>query len=181
MDEAQKSKSWWQSVPVILTALGTILAATATLVGTIDKTGWFGSASASAKPEGKVAPSLEPPAKPLPSTFTREFRLAKGGGTPETQRSPQLDERVEFETAGELRMKFQLHPGACSQIRLSVLLDDKLIKETDFFDEDTGTLNLGPVPSGRHTLTLSPEGRVGGCNGGTLGAWGGTLTLHVSA
>jgi len=173
MEGVEKSRSWWQSVPVVLTAAATILGSTAALVANVDKAGWFATPKSDIKVDKLAAVAA-------PSIFTREFRVARGGGTPDTQHSPQLDESVEFETAGELQMRFQVASRACSQIRLGVLVDNKLVKETMFFDEDTGMLNLGPVSPGKHTLTLRPEGRINGCNSGTLESWGGTLTLQVS-
>src|SRR5919197_1068283 len=80
--------------------------------------------------------------KPPPSTITKEFRILKGGGTLGTQHSPQLDEEVDFETVGDLRMNFLFTNKACSELRLSIFLDGKLLKQTGFFDEKTGILDL---------------------------------------
>jgi hypothetical protein len=180
MDEAQKSKgSWWQTIPGILTAAGTTFAAIATLVGALHQAGWLGGSN---KPAGNTPQSREESStKPPPSTITKEFRILKGGGTLGTQHSPQLDEEVDFETAGDLRMNFLFTNKACSELRLSIFLDGKLLKQTGFFDEKTGILDLGPVSSGKHTLKLSPKGRVGGCNTGHLESWGGTLIFYISA
>lgn len=65
-------------------------------------------------------------------------------------------------------MDFQLTNKACSEIRLRIFLDGKLLKQTDFFDEKMGILDLGPVSSGKHTLRLSPED---GLVGVTLAIW----------
>lgn len=120
------------------------------------------------------------PAASRPTSTIRAVVL-KEGGTPGTQRSPQLDHQETFETAGGgLTMEFELSRGACSKARLHIFIDGKPVRQTEFFDDTTGLLDLGPVPGGKHTLTLSPEGQQGGCNSGTLGSWGGTLTLHVS-
>lgn len=108
-------------------------------------------------------------------------QVVKDGGTPGTQRSPQLDHQETFETTGALRIEFQLSRGACSKARFHIFIDGVLVRQTEFIDDTTGVLDLGPLSAGRHTLKLSPEGLAGGCNSGTLGSWGGTLTLHVGA
>lgn len=81
-------------------------------------------------------------------------------------------------------------PGrACSDIRLHILIDSLEVHVTDWLGYegripslplDTGCLDFSPVAIGQHTLTLSPEGRVGGCNHGTLLNWGGTLWVTTS-
>ncbi len=110
---------------------------------------------------------------------TIESIVEKHGGNPVTQRSSQIDHQLDFETTGALKMEFEFNRGSCSKAKLHIFIDGKLVKQTEFFDDTTGVLDLGPVPSGRHTLTLSPEGLEDGCNVGTLGSWGGTLTLQV--
>ena len=107
--------------------------------------------------------------------------IYKSGGELGTQRSKPLDNEVDFETGGELRIRFDLSDRACSEIRLYIFLDGSLIKTSDYFSRSTGVINLGPVSSGSHTLVLSPEGRVGGCNEGHLMAWEGKLELHTSS
>ncbi len=78
-----------------------------------------------------------------------------------------------------LKLKFEGNDAACSDVKLRIFLDGKLIEETDFIIR-AKEIDLSPVSSGNHTLKLSPVGRLGGCNTGTLGAWGGKLTLYVS-
>ena len=130
--------------------------------------------------EGQV--KQETPAVVTSGTPTTiRSRVEKAGGTLGAQRSPQLDHQETFATTGALKMEFELSRGACSKARLHIFIDGKPVKQTDYFDDTTGILDLGPVTSGRHTLTLSPEGQEGGCNSGTLGSWGGTLTLHIDA
>ena len=131
-------------------------------------------------PPTTTTPDPVRPASPRPESTIRSF-VSKEGGTPGTQRSPQLDHQETFETTGALKMEFALSPGACSKARLHILVDGTLVRQTEFFDDTTGLLDLGPVSPGRHTLTLSPEGQSGGCNSGTLGSWGGTLTLRVGS
>ena len=76
---------------------------------------------------------------------------------------------------------------ACSDIVLHILWDGVEIYSTDRIGPvsgrlTTGSVDLGPLISrGAHTLTLSPEGVVGGCNTGALGGWAGKLIVHTSA
>ena len=136
-------------------------------------------------PARPAAPARQTTAPVVEASFPVESTLrslvVKEGGTPGTQRSPQLDHQETFATKGALKMEFEFGRGACSKARLHIFIDGKLVRQTDFIVETTGLLDLGPVSPGRHTLTLSPEGQEGGCNSGTLGSWGGTLTLHVGA
>jgi hypothetical protein len=165
--------SWRKSLLIAIT--------TAALV-VVGSAGWYLAQwlGGSNKPEGSAPqPRLESSTRSLPSTITK-VPILKDGGTPGTQHSPQLDQEVDFETAGDLRVDFQLTNKACSEIRLRIFLDGKPLKQTDFFDEKMGILDLGPVSSGKHTLKLSPEGRVGECNTGHLGSWSGTLMLYTS-
>lgn len=138
---------------------------------------------------GGDAQSAHPPTKPVTnetpvsarpeSTMTIKSVVLKDGGTSGTQRSSQLDHQETLQTTGTLKMEFELSRGACSKVRLHIFIDGKPVRQTEFIDDTTGLLDLGPVSSGRHTLTLSPEGQLGGCNSGTLGSWGGALTLQV--
>lgn len=135
----------------------------------------------STKNSPATKPPVEPPEKPPQTIIAKEFPVLKAGGTPGTQRSAQLDAEIVFETAGALRMEFLLSNMACSEIRLFIYLDETLVKTTDFFEKRTGDFDFGQVSPGKHRLKVSPEGRIGGCNVGHLGSWGGTLILYVSA
>lgn len=115
--------------------------------------------------------------------------FARSGGTPGTQRSPQLDFHIQVETTGVLQLQYYVRSTHCSSIRLYILVDgsEVLVTEwlgwpghTEYGPLDTGLLDLGPVTPGSHTLTLSPEGRVSGCNTGWLLEWGGTARILVS-
>jgi len=119
--------------------------------------------------------------------FIPDFRLS--GGTPGTQRSPQLDYSVTIETSETLQMQYFVRSTHSSSIRLHILVDGEEILVTDWLGWpghpefgflDTGLLDLGPVSSGVHNLILSPEGRVGGSNIGWLESWGGSLKILVS-
>lgn len=115
---------------------------------------------------------------------SQTYAIERCCGTPGTQRSPQLDFRVELTTTSVLRIKYDVPAIHCSDIRLHILVDERDVHVTEFIGPisgimTTGTLDLGPVVSGKHSLTLSPEGRVGGCNTGWFYNWFGTLVVST--
>jgi len=65
-------------------------------------------------------------------------------------------------------------------VRLHVTVDGRRRTVTPFFGQRSGRIEVGDVGDGSHQLRLQPEGLTGGCNAGTLGSWGGTLTLFVT-
>jgi hypothetical protein len=91
------------------------------------------------------------------------------------------------------RLKAQyVVPGHCSSVRVHVYIDGNLVQTTRWlgWDKatgsfaslplDSGMLDLGPVSSGVHHVSLQAEGQKGGCNGGSLGIWGGRLKIVSS-
>ena len=42
----------------------------------------------------------------------------------------------------------------------------------------TELIFIDSLAPGEHTLTLRPEGKVGGCNTAGIAAWGGTIQLY---
>ena len=127
------------------------------------------------------------PFKTIQANITNTYTFWKGVNT-SGQTSPLLDFSVNVITAGLLEMQYNVR-GHCSDLRLHILIDNSPVFTTDWLGYqgrvpalplDTGLLNLGPVTSGQHTLTLSPEGRVSGCNIGVLRSWAGTLEVTTS-
>jgi hypothetical protein len=132
------------------------------------------------------------PFKTIQANITNTYEFRKTGNTA-GQTSPLLDFSVDVLTAGLLEMQYFVNvtndniPGRhCSDVRLHILIDNSTVFTTDWLGYqgrvpalplDTGLINLGPVTPGLHTLTLSPEGRVSGCNQGLLWGWGGTLKI----
>ena len=43
----------------------------------------------------------------------------------------------------------------------------------------TGPISVNNVAAGNHTIELQAEGQTGGCDSGTLSAWGGTLSIQL--
>lgn len=165
---------FWATLPGIFTGVAAVIGALGSAVVALYQAGIFTQKNELRAASNPMALTV---ARPLEST--KEYRLGKGGGTPDTQHSPQLDEVVDFDAGGNVKMEFRLDNKACSKIRLNLSLDGRPLKQTDFFDERSGTLDLGQVSFGRHSLKLSPEGTKGGCNNGYLQSWGGTLTLYI--
>jgi hypothetical protein len=133
--------------------------------------------------------AIPPTATSEPILVTDQYDISLCCGDPGTQRSTPLDFTIPVETVGVLRIEFSAATDrlACSDIVLHILWDDVEIYSTERIGPvsgrlTTGSVDLGPLISrGSHTLTLSPEGVVGGCNTGALGGWAGQLIVHTSA
>ncbi|WP_295951387.1 hypothetical protein [Rhodoferax sp.] len=72
MDEDPKSKSWWNTLPGVLTAVAAVIAAVTALVSTLHQTGWIGAkapTSLSTATGTAVAstPTSTPPPNPTPA------------------------------------------------------------------------------------------------------------------
>ncbi len=123
-----------------------------------------------------------------PIVVANNYDISRCCGDPGTQRSEILDFTIPIETDGVLRIAYSAATDvlACSDIVLHILWDGVEIYSTERVGPGTGryttgSLDLSPLISrGTHTLTLSPEGVVGGCNSGTLGGWAGKLIVHTS-
>lgn len=91
---------------------------------------------------------------------------------------------VPVSTAGLLQAQFISNGvGTCSDVLIHFLVDGSEVAATGFvaIGGSSAVLNLGPVSSGQHVLGLQAEGRVGGCNSGTLGSWAGTAAITTQA
>lgn len=181
-EDKPQGSSWWQSMPGILTGVATATTALAGLVVALHTAGLLGSSGPPQEASGAntTAPQPESGTPGQQAVRTREITFEKSGGTANTQTSPQLDESVDFESSGSLKVKFEMQNGSCSSLRLHLYLEDQLVMETGYFDQTSGVLDLGEVPAGAHTLRVSPEGMEGKCNTGTLESWGGTLTMYLA-
>ncbi|HVE48454.1 MAG TPA: hypothetical protein VNG69_02415 [Casimicrobiaceae bacterium] len=90
---------------------------------------------------------------------------------------------VNVQTLGALQVEYTAAATHCSDVRIHFLVDGVERALSGFVTPGTSTgfFNVGPVSAGAHTVALQAEGRVGGCNTGVLGAWGGTTSITVSA
>lgn len=76
----------------------------------------------------------------------------------------------------------------CSDIRVHFYIDGLLQGSSEWVGYEgrniplplnTGVIALENLsPGAQHTLTLVPEGRVGGCNVGWINAWGGFIVVY---
>ncbi len=72
MDEDPKSKSWWNTLPGVLTAVAAVIAAVTALVSTLHQTGWIGAKASTSPPSSTQTtqsphsspPSASPPPAP---------------------------------------------------------------------------------------------------------------------
>ena len=72
--------------------------------------------------------------------------------------------------------------GHCSSLRVHVLLGGNEIGVTDFVEPTESTVLerfRAPIRRGSVVLGYQGEGRIGGCNSGQLGGWGGTVITTV--
>src|SRR4030095_2857105 len=86
-------------------------------------------------------------------------------------------------TSGVLQVSYTASAGHCSNVAAHFLVDGVELAVTPFLTpgQTSATFPLGPVSAGSHTLGVQGEGTVGGCNTGTLGAWGGSVQIAASA
>jgi hypothetical protein len=84
-------------------------------------------------------------------------------------------------TTGLLQLSYTASPGHCSDVRVRFFVDGVERGVTAFLTagQSSGAFDVGPVTPGTHTISLQGEGRVSGCNAGTLANWGGTAQAIV--
>lgn len=145
------------------------------------------SLEAGIRPTNALEVPLTGPEEPV--LVVNTYNISRCCGEPGTQRSETLDFTIQIKTDGVLRISYNAASDvlACSDIILHVLWDGVEIYTTEQIGPGSGKHSTGPldltplITRGTHTLTLSPEGIVGGCNSGTLGGWAGKLMVHTSA
>jgi len=129
---------------------------------------------------------VPPTVTPEPIIVTKNYSISNCCNS-SGQRSSAIDYSVTVNTLGTLKLEFTPDmPSSCSDIYLHILWDGEEIRQTGQLGPisgiaSTGLLNLSSsISGGKHTLTISPEGILGGCNGGILGGWAGTLKVQTS-
>lgn len=85
-------------------------------------------------------------------------------------------------TGGALLVEVVASPGHCSPIKVSIDVDGSHAYTSGILNagDSTTIQNFGPVAPGNHLIQVFGIGVLGGCNGGALGAWEGTLNVTVS-
>jgi hypothetical protein len=132
--------------------------------------------------------SVPPTATPMPVVVTNQYPISLCCGDTGTQRSTAIDFVIDVTTVNLLQVNYSTATDlmACSDIVLHILWDGVELYSTDRIGPISGRLTTGSidlslfVTRGTHTLTISPEGIVGGCNSGTLGGWAGNLIVHTN-
>ncbi len=93
-------------------------------------------------------------------------------------------------TTGPLLVSYDVPASHCSSARVKLYVDGVLVYVSGYLGWNgapapfsalplsTGIINLGPVAPGTHTVGITAEGQVGGCNVGYIASWGGTLTTR---
>ena len=83
-------------------------------------------------------------------------------------------------TDGHLRATFHVAPSHCSDIAVAFSVDGVLTHTTGRLTpgELAGEIDFGVASPGPHTITAQAFGFEGGCNGGTLISWAGTLSTR---
>ena len=86
-------------------------------------------------------------------------------------------------TTSNLRVEYFASAGHCSPVLAHILVDGVERAATAFLSpgQASGVFDVGPVTAGSHVVALRGEGTVGGCNGGNLLNWGGTLAITADA
>ncbi len=92
-------------------------------------------------------------------------------------------------TSGILKMQYHVSAGHCGAIKLRIFVDDNLIKTVGPLGPsgssnpmETELIDLGPLPSGAHTLRLKAEGVPDeDCIIDRITSWGGTARIIFQA
>jgi hypothetical protein len=139
-------------------------------------------------PTDTFVPTLPPPPPTAaPIVVSNTYSISNCCGDAGTQRSSPIDYTTTIRTVNFLQVTFNPEmASSCSDIYIHILLDGDEIYSTAQIGplsgrSSTGSIDLSPyVSQGKHKLTLSPEGVVGGCNSGTLGGWAGSLIVQTN-
>lgn len=83
------------------------------------------------------------------------------------------------ETCGTMRLRYNAAPGHCSDVGLYVYVDGLLYETIPPVapGASSAEIELTSLPPGPLTIDLEGFGVVGGCNVGSLTAWGGTVDV----
>jgi len=93
--------------------------------------------------------------------------------------SPAFSTSVTAVSPGPITATYTASIHHCSDVQVQVSVDNTVLSTSAFLSagQSTGPIATSPLTAGLHTVAIQATGEVGGCNGGTLSSWGGTLTL----
>ncbi|NEQ08790.1 MAG: hypothetical protein F6K63_20540 [Moorea sp. SIO1G6] len=99
---------------------------------------------------------------------------------------------IDVTTRGFLKVQYVVPPTHCGPIKIHFYLDGERVTSTDTLGWrgasgqfsrlplTSGKIDLGPVSSGNHSISLEAEGETAGCNRGQLNSWLGNLQVWTS-
>ncbi|NEO15287.1 MULTISPECIES: hypothetical protein [unclassified Moorena] len=99
---------------------------------------------------------------------------------------------IDVTTRGVLKVKYVVPPTHCSPIKIHFYLDGDRVRSTgtlgwkgasgqfSSLPLTSDQIDLGPVSSGNHSISLEAEGEAAGCNRGQLNSWLGNLQVWTS-
>lgn len=91
-------------------------------------------------------------------------------------------------TKNILRIKFDANETHCSPIRVSFYVDGQKRFTSSWLGWNEGStpnkistnlIEIRPVSAGQHIISVGAEGYPAGCNTGSLGSWGGTVSVET--
>ncbi len=118
----------------------------------------------------------------LPATASAATYAISGfcdsDGTPQIC-DPATGQVVNVAAPSLLEVQFTTSSGHCSDIKVAISVDGGAAQQSGFLGagQSTAVFVFGPFATGAHTVSVQATGRVGGCNGGFLGSWVGTLDV----
>lgn len=89
---------------------------------------------------------------------------------------------VQVQTDGVLKVEYIASAGHCSSVIMHFQVDGVQMAVSGALKagQSTGTIDLGPVSPGTHSVGLQAEGVRGGCNRGSLYSWAGSLNVTTT-
>jgi hypothetical protein len=84
-----------------------------------------------------------------------------------------------YNSLSSLKVTYTAASTHCSNVAVGLFVDGHKVASTGFVPANGMTSATVPWPTDghRHALSVQGEGQKGGCNGGMLGDWAGTLTI----
>jgi hypothetical protein len=97
---------------------------------------------------------------------------------------PPFQQTVQVPSGGRVTsVMYTAPPGHCSPAKIHVLLDGTEIGATGFLEPNESSelaVFSDPIRKGSVVLGYQAEGKVGGCNVGQVGSWGGSVVTTVT-
>ena len=155
MDDGGKSKSWWQTLPGIITTVAATITALTGLVVAINQTGWFGlptppAASREAAPTPPAPPSPASPASPVQTPPLNTSPLPPPGSTYSVELPAMRDYRLGAATFALLKAEVSPRTSEKDTLQVRLRMTNHGRYDTNFWDRSFRLIVDG-VP-------MAPEG-----------------------